>query len=677
QRMEEREKHMKYIAGKARIGGDWELVNTEGKLEGSEQLKGNWLLMYFGFTHCPDICPDEIEKMVKVVDILDSKLSNEKIPIKPIFISVDPQRDTPARVKQYCAEFSPKIQGYTGSQEQVNKVAKTFRVYHSQGPITGKNSDDYIVDHTVITYLIDPDGNFHDYYGQNRTAEEIAKIIELKMAAHQALKSEFVVKVPRRSEHKRFSVLKFNGMDRVDTSRWSVDSMVQMEREDNRSVALSTQSVQEYGEGTEYGKAARDEARRKKYGRQAKSYKLDNQPWNLSFLEPDGRLRKMKSIREGGAGEHADYWVFLKSGEEFLAYKVDDWHKFLPAITHKTLDIDQAEEKFLERNKVMNQFALKAQIMSQLKTSEEDGERLENPTKLLKIKDEYSSDDSEGDEDDRNDEDGIPKRKEIGAKKKKALERPKKDKRPHVENGDEVAKYESSDGEDEGREYDYMSDSGSDSEREIVPGDEKVEEQLVGVGDEIGLKRMIESDEETDSDEEDLTKKLLNGDNERKKEHLDIEERGNQHSFAFCITQLHSSGSDTDDPDKEKIDSVVFMPVEMTNVAEPSGSGIAKKRPAEPESSGVEMTNDVKRAKLEPPSVPEGLNEETVRKYLRRKPHTTKELLAKIKQKCGDMTKAEIVTKLAAILKAIEPHQFKQKQGKKDVLFFSLTNTLV
>ncbi|KJH43349.1 transcription initiation factor IIF, alpha subunit [Dictyocaulus viviparus] len=283
------------------------------------------------------------------------------------------------------------------------------------------------------------------------------------MAVHQPLKSEFVVKVPRKSEHKRFSVLKFNGMDRVDTSRWSMDSMVQMEREDNKSVTLSTQSVQEYGEGSEYGKAARDEARRKKYGRQTKSYKLDSQPWHLSFIEPDGRIRKMKSIREGGAGEHADYWVFLKSGEEFLAYKVDDWHKFLPAITHKTLDIDQAEEKFLERNKVMNQFALKAQILSQLKTGEDDGEGLEKPTKLLKIKDEYSSDDSEGDDDDRNDEDGV-KRKETISKKKKAHERPKKDKRPHVENGDEVAKYESSDGEDEGREYDYMSDSGSDSE---------------------------------------------------------------------------------------------------------------------------------------------------------------------------------------------------------------------
>ncbi|WKX97792.1 hypothetical protein Q1695_013459 [Nippostrongylus brasiliensis] len=204
----------------------------------------------------------------------------------------------------------------------------------------------------------------------------------------------------------------------------------------------------------------------------------------------------------------------------------------------------------------------------------------------------------------------------------------------------------------------------TDAWREEVPGDEKIEKQLVGVGDEVGLKKMMESDEETDSDEEDLTKKLLNNEGERKKEHLDIEERD-------------SSGSDTDDPDKEKIDSVVFMPKkDIASGGEPSGSGTGKKRPAENESSGTDVGNDAKRVKTEAPLVPEGLNEETVRKYLRRKPHTTKELLAKIKQKCGDMTKAEIVTKLAAILKAIEPHQFKQKQGKKDVLFFSLTNTL-
>ncbi|KAK6023970.1 hypothetical protein OSTOST_10228 [Ostertagia ostertagi] len=114
----------------------------------------------------------------------------------------------------------------------------------------------------------------------------------------------------------------------------------------------------------------------------------------------------------------------------------------------------------------MNQFALKAQILSQLKTGEEDGEQLEKPTRSLKIKDGYSSDDSDGEEDDRNEE-GEPKKKETTSKKKKNHEKPKKDKRQRVENGDEVAKYESSDGEDEGREYDYMSDSGSDSEQRM------------------------------------------------------------------------------------------------------------------------------------------------------------------------------------------------------------------
>lgn len=140
-----------------------------------------------------------------MVDILDAKEDKEKIPIKPIFISVDPERDTVERVREYCAEFSPKLQGYTGTPEQVrltgsalfseeicmsclqvNKVAKTFRVYHSQGPRTGKNKDDYIVDHTVITYLIDPDGHFHDYYGQTRTAEEIANVIEMKVLKYRA-----------------------------------------------------------------------------------------------------------------------------------------------------------------------------------------------------------------------------------------------------------------------------------------------------------------------------------------------------------------------------------------------------------------------------------------------------------------------------------------------------------
>ncbi|CAG9535837.1 unnamed protein product [Cercopithifilaria johnstoni] len=176
-KMRELENERKQTIGKARIGGPWELVGMDGKLGGSEQLKGNWLLLYFGFTHCPDVCPDSIEKMVEVVEILEK--SEEKIKVVPVFISVDPERDTVKRVTEYCAEFSPKIKGYTGSKEQVAKVAKAFRVYYSQGPKVDGN--DYIVDHTVIMYLMDPDGDFHDYYGQNRSAQEIAKIIKLKV----------------------------------------------------------------------------------------------------------------------------------------------------------------------------------------------------------------------------------------------------------------------------------------------------------------------------------------------------------------------------------------------------------------------------------------------------------------------------------------------------------------
>lgn len=78
------------VAGKARIGGEWELLNTDGKLEGSKELLGKWVLMYFGFTNCPDICPDEIEKMVDVVDSLDRE--KDSIPVVPVFITVDPIR---------------------------------------------------------------------------------------------------------------------------------------------------------------------------------------------------------------------------------------------------------------------------------------------------------------------------------------------------------------------------------------------------------------------------------------------------------------------------------------------------------------------------------------------------------------------------------------------------------
>uniref|UniRef100_A0A915AK06 Transcription initiation factor IIF subunit alpha n=1 Tax=Parascaris univalens TaxID=6257 RepID=A0A915AK06_PARUN len=493
--------------------------------------------------------------------------------------------------------------------------------------------------------------------------------------ANQAKQSQYVVHIPKPNRHKRYSILKFSKSLMVDPGRWTTQDSVHMSREDNRAQAAATEIKQDYGAGTEYGSAAREEARRKKYGHQTRRYQVDSQPWRLTVEDQSGKERKFRSIREGGAGEHADYWIFMKSGGEFHAHKVDDWYQFLPCIQHPVLDIDQAEERFQQRNQVMNQFALKAQIRRQLNAMNEDGEQIVKTAKMLKIKDEASSDEdeSEGEKGDGEDSRGSKK-----AQKKKNRP-PRKDKKQRVENADEVAAYESEDGEDEGREYDYMSDSGSDTDRDDIPMEQKVDEALVAVGDEEGLKKMIESDlsdTESSEDDDDTTKKLLAAtegiDEENKKRFTDIEERD-------------SSGSDSDDPDKEPASAFLLSMKKTTDETSTNG----KKRHHEDMNGG---SSDTKRAKTEPsteegdsaspsgPSaqvvqqLPDGLNEETVRRYLRRKPHTTKELLSKIKSKCGDMEKSEIVQKLAAILKRIEPHQFKQKHGKKEVLFFSLSN---
>ncbi|CAJ0576594.1 unnamed protein product, partial [Mesorhabditis spiculigera] len=289
-----------------------------------------------------------------------------------------------------------------------------------------------------------------------------------------------------------------------------------------------------------------------------------------------------------------------------------------------------------------------------------------DPTqKQPKIKDNFSDTDASDEED----EDGERSRsKGTKNKKKKGAETEKKDKRVRVKESDDVAKYESEDGEEDGQEVDYMSDSGSDSDRDNVPMEEKIEKAMVGVDDEDGLRKLGSSEDEREEDEEEQEAEKNKNNDFRSKAQADKDD---------------SSDSDLDE-DGEMTKSILLLPkknlaASTSSSGKPVDHATAKKRAIEDAVAGVEA----KRTKLEgddgtprPAGASrdqsDGLNEATVRKYLLRNPHTTKDLVSKFKNKCGDMPKQDIVNLLAKYLKNIQPIQFKQKQGNKEVLFFTL-----
>lgn len=161
------------VASPTPIGGSYEMINQDGELVTEADFSGEYKMMFFGFTNCPGICPGELQKMSAVLE----SLGNQSKKIQPLFISIDPQRDTPDVMKEYIELFDPRIIGLTGSPEQIEAVKETFKVYASKVEMDHMGEDNYMMDHSTFTYFFAPDGELLLVFDMQDSADKIASEI--------------------------------------------------------------------------------------------------------------------------------------------------------------------------------------------------------------------------------------------------------------------------------------------------------------------------------------------------------------------------------------------------------------------------------------------------------------------------------------------------------------------
>ena len=157
--------------GRAAIGGPFSLVDDHGRAVTDGDFRGRLMLVYFGYTFCPDVCPTTLQTLSQAVERLGPAASQ----VAFLFISVDPARDTVAHMHDYVGMFDPHLVGLTGSAPATAAAAKAYRVYYKRHDEEG--GDDYLVDHSSFVYLMDKNGNYLTHFGHDATPEEIAATI--------------------------------------------------------------------------------------------------------------------------------------------------------------------------------------------------------------------------------------------------------------------------------------------------------------------------------------------------------------------------------------------------------------------------------------------------------------------------------------------------------------------
>jgi protein SCO1/2 len=161
--------------GTKNIGGNFELTNQDGKVVHDAEYREKLMLVYFGYTYCPDMCPTGLQSMSLALN----QLGLDAKKVAPLFITVDPTRDTVAKLKTYVSEFSPDIQGLTGNDRQIADVAAKYQVYYAKGEQVDEH--DYVMDHSSLIYLMGKDGSFITTFPEDVAPETIVKAVKEKL----------------------------------------------------------------------------------------------------------------------------------------------------------------------------------------------------------------------------------------------------------------------------------------------------------------------------------------------------------------------------------------------------------------------------------------------------------------------------------------------------------------
>ena len=169
------EQHGSQTAGAAAIGGPFTLVDHHGNTVTDKDYRGKYMMVYFGYTYCPDVCPTTLSTISAALDMLPPEQAKKVV---VLFISVDPHRDTPKVLADYVPNFSDQIVGLTGTPEQIKAAARAYKAFYAKAEVQGP--DDYLMDHSAFVYLMGPDGKYMSLFRHGVQADDMAK--QLKQA---------------------------------------------------------------------------------------------------------------------------------------------------------------------------------------------------------------------------------------------------------------------------------------------------------------------------------------------------------------------------------------------------------------------------------------------------------------------------------------------------------------